>query len=326
MAIGTGFWTTYDLGASSVAGSAIREDLLDLITNIDPWDTPFFSSAPKVQARSVLHEWLVDSLSATSTAGAIEGEDFSAATNVARTRLSNQTQIFRKDIAVSDTARAVNPAGVRDEYEYQVMKGLREIARNIESTIWRVAGASATGGEGSTARAMAGFRGFITATGTTGNVSAYGSAGGSVSSTGNIIALHQVVYQLGGDPDTLYLSPAMKKKFVDGITSTNTVNIRNIAASDKRLTANVDIFESSFGLLAVVPDRFIPQTSATATGSAASAFLIERSKARLAMLRPLRHVPIGKGGDSTRGILVTELTLEMLHPSAHGVLFQVTDT
>src|SRR5262252_8035676 len=113
----TNIWSTYGVGFG--AGSANREDLLDLITNIDPWDTPFYSSAPKVECNHTTHEWLTDTLSATSVAGAIEGADFSADALSNRSRLSNRTQIFRFDILVADTQRAVNPAGVRDEYEYQ---------------------------------------------------------------------------------------------------------------------------------------------------------------------------------------------------------------
>lgn len=315
------YWTTYDVGTG--VGSSIREDLLDLITNIDPWDTPFFSSAPKTQSKHVLHEWLVDSLAATSTAGAVEGDDFSGSTAlVNRGRLNNLQHIFRKDIAVSDTLQALNPAGLRDEYEYQVMKALREIARNIEATIFRVgAAASATGVESSGARVMAGLRGFITATATTGNVSAVNGA----ITTAHVINLHQQVYQLGGNPDTLYVSPGVKRAFTANVIASSAQNVRNIAAVDKKAIQNIDVFESDFGLLAVVPDRFMPQTTATATASAASAWLIERSKARISFLRPIKHVPIGKGGDSTRGFVRGELTLEVLHPSAHGCLFGVTD-
>ncbi len=41
-----------------------REDLSDVIYNISPTDTPFLSSAAKVKASAVLHEWQTDSLAA----------------------------------------------------------------------------------------------------------------------------------------------------------------------------------------------------------------------------------------------------------------------
>lgn len=58
---------------------------------------------------------LTDTLAAAATAGAVEGDDWSFATATTRpTRLNNVTQIFRKDIAVSESQRAVNAAGFRD--------------------------------------------------------------------------------------------------------------------------------------------------------------------------------------------------------------------
>jgi hypothetical protein len=313
---GSGYPANYDgtgVQAATYTGGGLREDLLDLVTIIDPWDTPFFTSAPKSQARNVLHEWLTDSLTATSVAGADEGADFSAAALVARTRLNNICQIFRKDMAVTDTMRSVNPAGIRDEYEYQIMKGLREIVRNAESTFWRVANTAAVTAIAS-ARQLASFRSFAI------NTSAINGA----ITTADVINLHQQIYQTGGNPDTLYLSPGAKKAFTLAVAANSTVNFRNIAATDRKLIANIDVFESDFGLLAVVPDRFIPQGSTTAAGNCS--WLVERSKARIAFLRPLKHVPIAKGGDSTRGIVLTEMTLEVLHPSAHGALTGITST
>ena len=45
---------TYGFGFAAGTG-ANREDLLDLITNVDPWDTPWVTQAPKVRANHVVH-------------------------------------------------------------------------------------------------------------------------------------------------------------------------------------------------------------------------------------------------------------------------------
>jgi len=124
-----------------------REDLLEVITNVDPWDTPFVSQAPKVKASHVYHEWLKDYLPATSTAGAIEGDAFSFSTyggNTTPARVVNVCQIFRRDVAATETQRAVNPAGFKDSYAYEVAKATKAVARNLEATIFSAA-ASATG-------------------------------------------------------------------------------------------------------------------------------------------------------------------------------------
>jgi len=64
-----------------------------------------------------LHEWLKDTLSTLALTGAIEGDAWDYNTAVTTpTREFNVTEILRKDIAVSETQRAVNPAGFRDAY------------------------------------------------------------------------------------------------------------------------------------------------------------------------------------------------------------------
>ena len=104
----------YGFGFLAGAG-ANREDLLDSIEQLDPSDTPCFNLMPKVTARHTVHEFLTDTLNATSTAGGIEGGDWNFSTATTRpVRLLNYTQIFRKDIAISETQRAVNPAGMAD--------------------------------------------------------------------------------------------------------------------------------------------------------------------------------------------------------------------
>lgn len=311
----TNIWATYGVGFG--AGSANREDLLDLITNIDPWDTPFYSSAPKVECSHTTHEWLTDTLSAASTAGAIEGADFLADALTNRSRLSNTTQIFRFDILVSDTQRQVNPAGIRDEYEYQILKATRQIARNIESTIFQSFSAAQTTGNSGTARTMKPFRSFavpLTACTATLKFSA-------------VLAIHEAVYTSGANPDSLYVSPGSKADLTADIVSgggPGKMNL-NIAMADRRVIQNIDIMESDFGMLAIVPDRFVPQCAVTGSANlGGAAFLIERSKARIATLRPVRHTPLGKNGDATRGLVLGELTLEVLHPSAHGLITNIT--
>lgn len=297
----------YQVGFLTACGN--REDLLDMVTNIAPWDTPFFSSAPKTKANSALHSWLTDSLAATSTAGKIEGADFNGAARTPRKRLQNISQIFGDDIVVSDTQRSENPAGVRDEYEYQIMLLMREVARNIEATVFKISSASATGATASNARTMKGIRGFE------GDGLTLFNGSGTIT-TARVISAHQTMWVNGADPDTLYLSPGDKKTLIDNMVSNATVNQRNIAAAENVFIANIDVFESPFGRLAMVADRFIP--TSTATSASAAWFLGERSKARLAFLRPIRHVPLAKTGDATKGMVRGELTLELLHPSAWG--------
>lgn len=310
--------STFDVGFFPSDTALHHEDLTDGLTILDSTQTPFFSGAPKVRARDVVHSWPVDTLSAPVSAGSPDGVDFSADASAQATRLMNGTQIFRLDVAVSDRERDANPAGIRDMYDHQVMKRFKELARNCEWTVFRNnSTASATAVETSAQSAaplMAGLRGF-------GITSASASAATGFA-TADLVNLTQTMFNNGAEPDSIWFAPATKVQFVNSTIGTS-INVRNIAASDQRLVANVDVFETPLNqLLMVVTDRFIPMGTASASGYAF--FVGDRSMAKLAFYRPPQHKQMGKTGDNTKGLVLMELTLELSHPSAWGMFQNLT--
>jgi hypothetical protein len=156
-------YTSFDAGffGSGNATAINHEDLVDIVTILDSFQTPLFSSAPKLRARDVVHSWTIDTLAATATAGVAEAIDFNGDVLTGPSRLVNGTQIFSRHVVVSDRERDANPAGIRDMYEHQIMKEFKVIARNCESRLWATTTTgSATGIEATTAPLMAGIRGF----------------------------------------------------------------------------------------------------------------------------------------------------------------------
>lgn len=309
--------TTFDVGFFPSDSATHHEDLTDVLTILDSFQTPFFSGAPKIRAKDVVHSWTVDTLTAVSSAGAPDGVDFTGDALTTAARLMNGTQIFRRDVIVSDRERQSNPAGIRDMYDHQIMKEMKVLARNAEYTIFRnLTTASATGLESSAvsgAPLMAGIRGFgITVSG----------VGGAGFTTADMVNTSLTMFNNGAEPDSLWLSPPTKLQFVN-VTMGTAINVRNIAATDQRLVANIDVFETPFGqLFAVITDRFIPMGAAS--NSAYAYYIGDRSMAKLAFFRPPQHKEMGKQGDNTRGIVLMELTLEMTHPSAWGAVTAVT--
>lgn len=304
-------YQTYDFGFA--AGAKNREDLLDVVVNIAPFETPFFSTAPKTTTRHTTHEWIEDDLATASGTpyAYVEGQDFSAQALLTRTRKANTTQTFRKDFNVSETQRAVNPAGIKDEYSYQVGIALKELARHIETRIF--ASAASVTASGAT-RTMGNLEGFIT--------SNTGSAAAGAATRASLDALIEKVYTSGGNPDRLYIHPNTKTAYANAFGS-SAVNYRNIAASDMRVIANIDVYQSNFNIIQLVPDRFVPSAAAT-TGYGRN-WLVETPKIRMAFLRPIKHVPLPPNGDSTRGMVLGELTMEIMAEAAHGkIINQVT--
>lgn len=310
--------TTFDVGffGSGNNASAIvhHEDLVDVVTILDSFQTPFFSSAPKTRVRDMVHSWVIDSLAATSTAGEFEGPDFVASALTPPKRLFNTTQIFSRHIVVSDREREANPAGIRDMYEHQIMKGFKELARNAEATFWATGASATSTGSASVAPWMKGFRGF--------GITTSSSASGGVT-TADIVSLSETLFTAGAEPDSIWFAPASKRQFVNATVSSGSGNVRNIAATDQKLVANIDVFETPFNqLYAVITDRFIPCTTSSAVGAY---FIGDRSMAKVGVFRPPQHKPMGKNGDHTRGMVLMEITLQIDHPSSWAAMTGVTN-
>lgn len=316
--------STYAIGFA--VGSGNREDVLEQISLISPSDTPFLATAPRSEAKHDLHSWLTDTLAATSTAGVAEGADFVTSTNTVRVRISNPTQIFRRTVVVSNTQRAVNPIGVDDEYKYQVFKAGREIHRNIEKTFFAASGVCATGNTAS-ARLMKRFNDLISGTlgrsirswgeGVSSGASATNSATSLTDDRLNGMLEH--LFQVGGNPDVIYIGSAGKRDVSKFSVASNVR--RNIDLAEKRLVAPVDFYDSEYGPIELTLSRWVGRganTAASSTSLLGQVYALERALNRVAVLRPIKHVPLSPIGDAVRGMVIGEVTLECLNPTGNA--------
>lgn len=159
-------WTSFGTGNAGLAGQRnenanIREDLSNMISNIDRDETPFLSSIGSNKATGPLHEWLTDGYA--DPAANVQGEGFTFdATRAgnrqnARARIDNRTQIFGKDIVASGSTISSDVAGVANEFAYQLKKAGVELRRDIDfqMTRWSESG-NATAGAGVVKRAATG--------------------------------------------------------------------------------------------------------------------------------------------------------------------------
>ena len=129
-------WTTTDLRGQRAGGANIREDLSNMISNIDRDETPFLSSIGTNKATGPLHEWLTDTYDMPRDNQQSEGFTFSDSSSdlnqSARERLDNRTQVFGKHILASGSAISSDVAGVANEFAYQLKKKGVEIRRDID--------------------------------------------------------------------------------------------------------------------------------------------------------------------------------------------------
>lgn len=310
---------------STVSAIGNREDLADIIYDISPMDTPFLSEAAKSKASAVYHEWQTDALEAAGANRAIEGDDATAATFNATTRVGNYCQISRKTISVSGTQRKVDSAGRADEFSYQLAKRGREIKRDMEYALVRNQ-ASSAGGAG-TARSLASLESWLatnkTSVGTgTAQTTPGFSSGTAVAPTDSSVAgsftkaaLDRVIelcWTEGGDPKIIMVGPHNRTQ-LSGFSGISTLQTQANANQDVTLMGAVDFYKSNFGILKVVPNRF--QRDQTV-------FVLDMEYLGVATLRNMEQTPLAKTGDADRSMLLTEFTLVVKNQKASG---KVTD-
>lgn len=281
-----------------------REDLMDVVTNISPIETPMFSSFKKVKASATLVEWMTESLASAASNAQIEGSDYAFSKPTARTRVTNNAQILRKTWEVSDTQEAVDKAGVESEYAHRMQNALKELARDIEYALVNGTGNSGASG---TARSLKGVLAFITT-----NVET-GSGTGTQALTESLFNdVLQTAYAAGGNPDTVYANGWQKRK----ISAFSTPSTRNIDAEDKKLVAAVDIYESDFGLLRIKLDRYMPTDKVA---------LLEQDKWAVANLRPIKvDQNVARVGSAKRAAVEAELTLVAYNEAASAKITELT--
>lgn len=301
-----------------------REDLIDVIYNISPTDTPFMNSIGKTNATARLHEWQTDSLAAVNVNNAaIEGANASDATLSPTVRLGNRTQISQKTIKISGTLDTVNKAGRRSEKAYQLAKASGEIKRDMEAIL--LSNQVAADGNGtSTARTLGGLQTWLNS-----NYSGTGTAGSGgttarVTGTDRAFTstllnnVMQSCYTNGGSPTMLFVTPA--QKVVASTFSGVATRYRDVPSNQQaQIIAAADVYVSDFGIIQIVPDRFIPNTD-----NDDCAFLVDTEMASVAYLRPFQTNELAKVGDADMTQLLVEYTLQVNNEAAHGIIADLT--
>lgn len=279
------------IGLITYSDASRREDLIDVITNVSPDETPLLSGLPMGSAaKNTYHEYLTDTFAAYADNAAAEATAFTATDHTAPSRAGNVCQIFLDNIRVSGTELAVNT--VEDAYSYQINKNLKEHAKDIELALMQ--GTRASGNSG-VARRMTGIMAALTTNATARN------SGSSLGETtfNDIMAM---IWNNSGKVATEVFVGSTLKRDISGFTATNT---KFVDATDKRLVGSVAIYESDFGVHKIFLHRNVP-----AGANAKALVAINPEYHRLSFLRPTKVTPIAQTGDFKSAQIVTEMTLE----------------
>ena len=251
----------------------------------------------------------------------LEGDEIAAAAATATTRLSNTCQISYKSLGVTGTQEAVNKAGRRSELKYQILKSSKALKRDMEASL--CANNAEVTGNATTARELGGIEAWFATNVSRGTGGANGGAGNTAATDGTQRTFTETLlksvlrdcFTNGGDPDCVIVGPNHKQ-----IMSTFTGNATRFkTAEDKKLTATIEIYQSDFGDLQVLPSRWLDGFT-----SERSALVIQKDMWALSTLRAPHLEDLAKIGDAERRFVVAEYTLEARNEASSGIVADLT--
>ena len=301
----------------SYDAKGIREDLSNVIYNISPEETPFYSSLKKVKASNTLHEWQTDTLRASADNKHIEGDDTTANAMTGTERLGNYTQIFKNAVTVPDTDEGLDKAGRSAEMAYQTLKIAKEQKLDIEKALF--ANNARVAGSATVARELAGAPSWMISNITNAGTGAANATGDGTDARTNgtqtaftqadFDSAMQSIWDNGGRPDSVYLS-SYQMNIALGFTGNN--NQRSaVQAGDKKVVKSLDVYVTPWGTVEFTPTR---------ENAGRDVFIMQNDMWSCASLRPTKNTALAKTGDSTKRQVLTELTLICKNEAASGMV------
>lgn len=303
--------------------SNVREDLADLIYEIDPFETPMVSAIGSREAEQPNTEWLIQQLMAADDNAQPEGFRYAAQPAIGPLRTNNICQIMFRGVTVTNTYRVSNTVG-GDEWDRQSLLKGKELRRDLEWCITRATVKATT-----SPRRMSGFQTWITngSMGTGGSLVTDPANGTAAPITGtprqldlNLVATAmQQAFTVGGHPSLIIMSPRLKPIFSAlGMGGTgNTVVAQNIVRATTpapvTIVGAVDVYMSDFGRLDLAPDIFMPDNYLE---------MIDIDYVELAPLpgRDMVLEEYARVGDAQDGGVIFEGTLRVTAPRAHAMV------
>ena len=309
----------------NVARVGVREDLDEKIAELFPDEAPFMKGIGRSKASNTYTEWQTDGLAAANEANAsIQGDDLANLARANTTRVGTHTQLFTKVVGSSTTVEWTNKAGRRSEMARELMKAGREIRTDQEKRfVGNYASVAATAG---VAGLTAGAQAWLTTNVSRGATGASGGfAAGIVAAATNgtqrpytetlLKGVLLTIWNNGGNAKMVITNGAQKQ--AEAAFSGLAVNRIDNSPNGGALTivAGADIYQSDFGKVAFVPDRF---------ADARSALVVDPEYWDIAVGEGLTTFDLSTTGLASRKAMRTEVALRCLNEKASGVVADLT--
>lgn len=235
-----------------------RESLLSVLKNASPNVDNYLTTNLGVAeaATQPLSEWVTYSAArATSVTSTPEGGDYTFSDLDAPVRSNNYTTIVTEPVQVSKSEQATKVAMGQDPWAFQKAQAIIRLKNKME--FLTINGAKVSGISG-TGRVLAGIDGCIST-----NVTAR-TSGTSFTET-ELNDMMQESWNAVGSQyiADLLLVPAIIKRRIAGF---GTNLIRNVNAADKKLTTEVQVYQSNLGNdVMVIPHKDVRSAAGTVT-------------------------------------------------------------
>lgn len=326
MAVAASTIETYD-------NSLIREDLQEAYSMISPEECPLQQLAGGGSVSSTLKEWpIVELQDPDPDNRVVEGDDDVENDDpTLGDRVGNYTQISDKVAQVSHTSQAVDAAAKNiQRLANQITLKMKEMKRDKE--VMLLSNVPALPAASGSPRQTAGLPAWIKTN------TAAGAGGTEPTLSGTTEGIPNAAAGVGTPTDLteLMLNDVIEKCWNSGaepsIIMVNGGNKRTISATftgnstrykdsiDKKLVAAIDIYDSDFGELTVVPNRFMPSNDPAGGDTSFNVFVLDPEYINILYLDEVQQKPLAETGHSLRTLVWCEYMLQVENEAALGII------
>ena len=323
---------TYDV-------SVIREDLQEAYSMISPEEVPFQTMAGRRSLTAKQFDWPIVELQPVDDDNrVVEGESDPANDDpTLADRIANFCQISDKVAEISHTSQASDAAANNiQRLDAQVTLKMKEMKRDKETML--LSNVPAIPGSTGVVRQTAGLPAFLktnalvgagavapTLSGATEGFPDTGWTDATSTTPFEEDTFNDIIEQCwneGGEPNVIMLNGGNKRVLSATFTGFST---RYKDAIDKRLVASIDFYESDFGDLTVVPNRFQPTLNSATDDDNYAVYLLDPEYLRVAYLDQVQRKPLAETGHSIRALIWCEYGLQVDNEAAHGIIPDTTN-
>lgn len=295
----------------------MREDLSDIISNLAPDETPFYSACKSGEASNKLVEWQTDTLRAAADNAHIPGDDTTATAVTPTVRRGNYVQTFKDSFTLSDDVDNYTLAGRQKEADLQKVKYGKQIKLDIEKAL--LDNNAAVAGSSTVAPELAGVPTWLTTNTDAGTGGADATGDGSDARTdgtqrafaeSQLDAVLQSIWENSGNEDTTCYLGAGNKSISAGFEGNAPKRLTEISGG--KTYNKVDIYITDFGDVTFKKSRHV---------RARDVLVLDDDMWKIREAEGMGSTLLAKTGDNTKYQMLCRLTLEATNEVSSGGVF-----